>query len=156
MSKLLAVGAQMPDVTLRGNEGPVALRELVRPGGLVVYFYPRDDTPGCTVESCHFRDQYEDFVGAGADVVGISSDSPESHEKFKAKHRLPFLLLTDEKNAARNAFGVGTTLGLFPGRVTFVFDSQGVCRYAFDSQLRVHAHVERALDEIRKLPRPTA
>lgn len=152
MSKLLAVGAEMPDVTLKGSDGPVALRELVRPGGLVVYFYPKDDTPGCTVESCHFRDQYQDFVDAGADVVGISGDSPESHEKFKAKHRLPFRLLTDEKNAARQAFGVGSTLGFLPGRVTFVFDGKGVCRYAFDSQLRVHAHVERALGEIRKLP----
>lgn len=151
MSKLLAVGAPMPDVTLRGKDGPVVLRELVRPGGLVVYFYPRDDTPGCTVESCHFRDQYEDFVSAGADVVGVSGDSPESHEKFKAKHRLPFTLLTDEGNAARQAFGVGSTLGFLPGRVTFVFDGKGVCRYAFDSQLRVHAHVERALDEIKKL-----
>lgn len=151
MSKLLAAGAPMPDVTLRGKDGPVSLRQLVRPGGLVVYFYPRDDTPGCTVESCHFRDQYEDFVGAGADVVGISADSPESHEKFKAKHRLPFTLLTDEGNAARQAFGVGTTFGILPGRVTFVFDGQGVCRYSFDSQLRVHAHVERALGEIRKL-----
>ncbi|MBK7540107.1 MAG: peroxiredoxin [Myxococcales bacterium] len=150
-SSLLAVGAQMPKVTLRGSDGPVQLTDLVRPGGLVVYFYPRDDTPGCTVESCHFRDVYEDFVGAGADVVGISADSPESHDKFKAKHRLPFRLLTDEQNAARAAFGVGATLGFLPGRVTFVFDGQGVCRYAFDSQLRVHAHVERALAEIRKL-----
>ncbi|MEZ4360887.1 MAG: peroxiredoxin [Kofleriaceae bacterium] len=152
MSKLLAVGANMPDVTLRDSAGPVELRGLVRPGGLVVYFYPHDDTPGCTAESCRFRDQYEDFVGAGADVVGISGDSPESHEKFKAKHRLPFRLLTDEGDAARAAFGVGSTLGLLPGRVTFVFDGKGVCRYAFDSQLRVHAHVAKALDVIRGLP----
>jgi thioredoxin-dependent peroxiredoxin len=151
--QLLTVGTAMPDVTLRGSDGPVRLRDLVRPGGLVVYFYPHDDTPGCTVESCHFRDQYEDFVAAGADVVGVSSDSPESHEKFKAKHRLPFRLLTDENSAARAAFGVGSTLGILPGRVTFVFDGEGNCRYAFDSQLRVHAHVERALAEIRKLAR---
>lgn len=148
---MLKVGASMPEVTLRGADGPVRLRELLRPGGLVVYFYPRDDTPGCTVESCHFRDAYEDFVGAGAEVVGISGDSPESHAKFRAKHRLPFTLLTDDDTAARAAFGVGSTLGLLPGRVTFVFDGQGACRYVFESQLRVHAHVERALAEIRKL-----
>ncbi len=151
MATLLAVGAQLPDVTLRDQAGPVRLRELVRPGGLVVYFYPRDDTPGCTAESCHFRDAYEDFVTAGADVVGISADSPESHQQFKAKHRLPFRLLTDDDNVARAAFGVGSTLGLIPGRVTFVLDGAGLCRYRFESQLRVHAHVERALAEIRKL-----
>jgi thioredoxin-dependent peroxiredoxin len=154
--QLLAVGASMPDITLRDSAGEVRLRELIRPGGLVVYFYPHDDTPGCTVESCHFRDQYEDFVAAGADVVGISSDSPQSHEKFKAKHRLPFRLLTDADSSARAAFGVGSTLGLLPGRVTFVFDAAGQCRYSFDSQLRVHAHVERALQEIRKLPPATS
>jgi len=144
--KQLAVGDSMPDVTLSGKGGaPVRLRDLVKERGLVVYFYPKDDTPGCTAESCNFRDSYEDFVSAGADVVGISSDPPESHGRFAAKHRLPFTLLSDESGSARAAFGVKSTFGLMPGRVTFVFDKDGVVRYVFDSQLRVNAHVEHAL-----------
>ncbi len=151
-NKLLAVGDQMPDVTLQGDGGaPVRLRELVKARGLVVYFYPRDDSPGCTIQSCSFRDQYEDFVAAGADVVGISADGPASHDKFVAKHRLPFKLLSDGKGDARAAFGVKATLGLLAGRVTFVFDAKGVVRYVFDSQLRVNTHVERALEVVRGL-----
>ena len=145
-SKLLEVGDKMPDVSLTGADGkPVRLRELVKERGLVVYFYPKDDTPGCTIESCNFRDQYEDFVSAGADVVGISADPPESHGRFAAKHRLPFQLLSDGSGEGRAAFGVKSMLGFLPGRVTFVFDKDGVVRYVFDSQLRVNAHVEHAL-----------
>ena len=152
MAKLLAVGDRIPDVTLAGNEGvPVRLLDLVKGSGLVIYFYPKDDTPGCTIESCNFRDQYEDFVSAGADVVGISSDPPASHDKFAAKHRLPFRLLSDESGAARAAFGIKSTFGFMPGRVTFVFDGAGVVRYVFDSQLRVNAHVANALEVVQKL-----
>ena len=151
-SKLLAVGDKMPDVTLAGAGGtPVRLRDLVKPKGLVVYFYPKDDTLGCTLESCNFRDQYEDFVSAGADVVGISADPPESHQKFASKYRLPFTLLSDETGAGRAAFGVNKSFGLMPGRVTFVFDGGGVVRYVFESQVRVKAHVERALEVVQGL-----
>ena len=117
----------MPDVTLVGEGGArVRLRDLVKERGLVVYFYPKDDTPGCTAESCSFRDQYEDFVQAGADVVGISADPPDSHSRFASKYRLPFTLLSDGSGEARAAFGVKPALlGLMPGRVTFVFDGQG-------------------------------
>lgn len=150
--KLLAVGDRIPDVTLAGDGGAaVRLRDLVKDRGLVVYFYPKDDSPGCTIQSCSFRDQYEDFVAAGADVVGISGDDEASHEKFARKHRLPFRLLSDGRGEARAAFGVKSTLGLLPGRVTFVFDGQGVCRYVFDSQLRVNSHVDKALEVVRGL-----
>jgi thioredoxin-dependent peroxiredoxin len=149
-TKLLAVGDPMPDVTLSGPEGTlVRLRDLVKGRGLVVYFYPKDDTPGCTIESCTFRDQYEDFVTAGADVVGISADPPESHGRFAAKYRLPFQLLSDLSGAARAAFGIKPKLGFLPGRVTFVFDKDGVVRYVFESQLRVNQHVARALEVVQ-------
>jgi peroxiredoxin Q/BCP len=149
----LPVGSTMPDVTLRGDQGAsVRLRDLLRPGGLVVYFYPKDDSPGCTIESCTFRDQYEDFVAAGAEVVGISADDTASHQRFAAKHRLPFRLLSDEGGAAAAAFGVKRgPLGLLPGRVTFVFDQAGTVRYVFDSQLRVHTHVSKALEVVREI-----
>ncbi|GHG94726.1 peroxiredoxin [Comamonas sp. JC664] len=152
-TKLLKQGDAVPDITLTGaNRQPVRLRDLVGQKVLVVYFYPKDDSPGCTAQACSLRDQYEDFVAAGADVVGISGDSSESHEGFATKHRLPFKLLSDERGEAREAFGVSTSfLGLLPGRVTFVVDRSGIVRDSFESQIRVGEHVRRALDLVRTL-----
>jgi peroxiredoxin Q/BCP len=116
---------------------------------VVLYFYPKDDTPGCTKEACTFRDQYQDFEDAGAAVIGVSSDSPESHKKFAAKHRLPFTLLADRGGKVRTLYGVPATLGLLPGRVTFVIDGGGVVRRVFNSQLDATRHVEEALAELR-------
>ncbi|MFY2562254.1 peroxiredoxin [Corallococcus terminator] len=151
--KLLKAGDALPDVTLTGaGNQPVRLRDLAGQKVLVVYFYPRDDSPGCTVQACGLRDQYEDFVAAGAEVVGISGDSSASHQGFAAKHRLPFVLLSDEKGEAREAFGVSTSfLGLLPGRVTFVVDRAGVIRDSFESQIRVGEHVRRSLELVRSL-----
>ncbi|WP_164015311.1 peroxiredoxin [Pyxidicoccus trucidator] len=156
--KLLKEGDAVPDVTLTGaGNRPVRLKDLVGQKVLVVYFYPKDDSPGCTAQACGLRDQYEDFVAAGAEVVGISSDSVASHEGFASKHRLPFVLLSDAGGAAREAFGVPPSLlGLLPGRVTFVVDRQGVIRSAFESQLRVGEHVRRALELVRTLASESA
>ncbi|MCP3139286.1 peroxiredoxin [Pyxidicoccus xibeiensis] len=154
-TKLLKEGDAVPDLTLAGAGGrQVRLRDLVGQKVLVVYFYPKDDSPGCTVQACSLRDQYEDFVAAGAEVVGISGDSVSSHEGFAAKHRLPFVLLSDARGEAREAFGVPPSLlGLIPGRVTFVVDRAGVIRHTFESQLRVGEHVKRALELVRTLAR---
>jgi peroxiredoxin Q/BCP len=142
------LGDAMPDSTLVGPDGPVKLRDkLGKP--LVVYFYPKDDTYGCTKEACAFRDQYQDFTDAGADVVGVSGDDAASHEKFKASHRLPFTLLSDPGRAVAKAWGA--TGMLLPGRVTFVFDKAGVLRHKFDSQLRFLKHIDEALAVIKKL-----
>lgn len=150
--RTLKEGDAVPDVTLTGpGNQPVRLRDLLGQKVLVVYFYPKDDSPGCTAQSCSFRDQYEDFVAAGADVVGISSDSVASHEGFAAKHRLPFRLFSDGQGEAREAFGVRSTLGLIPGRVTFIVDRSGTIRHAFDSQIRVGEHVRRALEVVKTL-----
>jgi peroxiredoxin Q/BCP len=124
---------------------------LVGQKTLVLYFYPKDDTPGCTAEACSFRDSYEDFTAAGAEVVGVSSDGADSHEAFKSKHRLPFTLLSDPKGEAAKAMGVKKTFGLLAGRVTFVIDRQGVVRHRFDSQLRATRHVEEALAIVKSL-----
>jgi peroxiredoxin Q/BCP len=129
----------------------VPLASLIGQKTLVLYFYPKDETPGCTVEACTFRDQYEDFVAAGAEVIGVSADDAASHEAFKAKHRLPFRLLTDPGGLAAKAFGVKKTLGLLPGRVTFVIDRSGSIRHRFDSQLRVQKHVAEALSLVKSL-----
>ncbi|MEW6433771.1 MAG: peroxiredoxin [Myxococcota bacterium] len=129
----------------------VSLASLLGRKTIVLYFYPKDETPGCTAEACSFRDHYEDFVAAGAEVIGVSSDDAASHEAFKAKHRLPFRLLSDPAGLAAQAFGVKKTLGLLPGRVTFVIDRQGVIRHRFDSQLRVKKHVAEALALVKAL-----
>ena len=146
----MKVGDAMPETTLVGEAGPVKLREHVGKA-LVVYFYPKDETYGCTAEACSFRDQYEDFVAAGAEVIGVSRDDASSHQSFKAHHKLPFTLLTDPDGKVADAWGVKKTLGLMPGRVTFVFDKAGVLRHRFDSQLRFGRHVDEALEMVKHL-----
>jgi len=112
---------------------------------LVLFFYPKDDTPICTKEACAFRDSYETFSAAGAEVIGISSDSAASHRAFAARHKLPFLLASDADGSLRKAFGVPKTLGLFPGRVTYVVDRDGIIRLVFSAQLASQDHVTKAL-----------
>jgi peroxiredoxin Q/BCP len=152
MARMLQPGDKIPDLTLPGPSGKmVRLLDLAADKTLVVYFYPKDETAGCTAEACSFRDSYEDFKTAGAEVIGISSDSTESHEKFATHHRLPFILLSDPGAKARAAFGVPKTLGLIAGRVTFVVEKGGTIRLAFESQIRIGKHIEDALATVRKL-----
>ncbi|MBK9037363.1 MAG: peroxiredoxin [Myxococcales bacterium] len=145
------VGSKVPDVTFTGPEGPIHLRDLIGARAVVLYFYPKDETPGCTAQACAFRDQYQDFVDAGADVVGVSADDAGSHASFKQHHRLPFTLLTDPGGAAARALGVKKSLGLFAGRVTFVIDRGGIVRMRFDSQLQARRHIAEALAVVKQL-----
>ena len=146
------VGDTIPTFALPSASGEVvSSKQLLGKGPLVVYFYPKDETPGCTAEACAFRDSYEVFSDAGAEVVGISADSPDSHKAFAVNHRLPFVLLSDTGNAVRRAFGVPKTLGLLPGRVTYVIDAEGVVQHVFSSQIQAHRHVEEALLVVRRL-----
>ncbi len=142
-------GEPAPDFTLPDQNGDRVTLSSFRGGWVVVYFYPQDDTPGCTAESCSFRDNFEDFTDAGATVIGISSDSVESHKAFADKHRLPFTLLADEGGAVRKNYGVAKTLGLLPGRVTYVIDPEGVVRRRFSSQFKPKKHIGEALAVIR-------
>jgi thioredoxin-dependent peroxiredoxin len=147
----IKVGDASPAFQLNDQSGnPVSL-ESFRGKPLVLYFYPKDDTPGCTAESCAFRDQYEVFEAAGAAVVGISGDSPESHQNFASKYQLPFTLLSDPGDQVRKAFGATTAFGLIPGRITYVIDGQGVVRYQFDSMFNFKAHVDEALKALKQL-----
>ncbi len=127
----------------------VSLGSLVGRRCIVLYFYPKDDTYGCIAESCAFRDHYEVFKDAGAEVVGVSSDSPESHRAFAAKYRLPFLLLSDTGNKVRSLYGVPTTMGMIPGRVTYIIDKSGIVQDVFNSQFNPTSHVEQALRIIK-------
>lgn len=149
----IKVGDRAPDFTLpRADGAPVRLSELLQKGPVVLYFYPKDETRGCTAEACSFRDDYEDFKGAGAEVVGVSSDSTAAHEAFAKRHRLPFVLLSDTEGAVRKLYGVKPNfLGLVAGRVTYVIDRDGTVRHVFDSQLQATRHVAEALDVLKKL-----
>ncbi len=135
-----------PDFALPDQNGKtVRLSDYLGKYAVVVYFYPKDETAGCTAEACKFRDDFEKFSDAGAVVLGISDDSPESHKSFAANHRLPFQLLSDTDGAVRKLYGVKKTLGLIPGRVTFVIDRDGIVRHSFSSQMDAERHVDEAL-----------
>lgn len=146
------VGDPAPDFTLSSQSGtPISLKDFLGKKCVVVYFYPKDDTPGCTKESCAFRDQYEVFNSAGAEVIGISADSPESHQRFAAKYQLPFSLLSDSGNQVRKLYGVPASFGLLPGRVTYVIDQQGIVQNVFNSQFNFKGHIEESLKIIQQL-----
>jgi peroxiredoxin Q/BCP len=148
---MLKVGDKAPGFSLPDHNGTtVNLADgIKRQVWQIVYFYPKDDTPGCTAEACAFRDSYEDFTDAGAVVIGVSADSPESHAKFAAKHDLPFSLVSDRDGSLRSAYGVKKSMGILPGRVTYVIDPEGIVRKIFSSQIRATRHHTEALATIR-------
>lgn len=148
----LKQGDRIPSVKLKdkdGNDFEVDKFAGSRP--VVIYFYPRNFTPGCTTEACDFRDQYQDFKDLGAEVIAVSSDSVESHQKFSRQYNLPFIFLSDENKEARKAFGVKSSLfGLVPGRETFVFDKSGILRMKYNNLSASH-HTSNALEKLRAL-----
>ena len=145
----IAAGDRAPDVTFTAHDGStVRLADYAGKRPVVVFFYPKDGTPICTREACAFRDAYERFTEAGAEVIGVSADSDATHRSFATKHRLPYLLASDSRGGLRRAFGVPKTLGFLPGRVTYVIDAEGVVRMVFSAQMTSADHVTRALEEI--------
>ena len=142
-------GQQAPDFNLDGSDGKRHSLKDYQGRTVVLYFYPKDDTLGCTKEVCAFRDGFEEFVDLDAEIIGISSDLVESHRAFAQKHDLPFTLLSDEGGKVRKLYRVPNTLGLFPGRVTYVIDEQGLVRRIFSSQLDVERHVQEAIGALR-------
>ncbi|RMG54743.1 MAG: peroxiredoxin [Bacteroidetes bacterium] len=154
----LKIGDQAPDFTLENQDGePVRLSDFHGKRHVVLYFYPKDETPGCTAEACGFRDQYEVFQQAGAEVIGVSADSVASHKAFASNRRLPFQLLSDPDKATAKAYGVASSmLGLLPGRETFVIDQQGIIRHRFASQFRIQSHIDDALKILQDLGQPDA
>ncbi|MGD0674963.1 MAG: peroxiredoxin [Polyangiaceae bacterium] len=148
----LAVGDRAPDFTLPSSRGEsVTLSARLGRGPVVLYFYPKDGTTGCTAQACSFRDRSEDFADAGADVLGVSSDGVASHERFVQKHDLPMTLLSDTEGKVRSLYGVRPTLGFLPGRATFVIDKDGIVRHVFVSQFRFGRHADEALEVVRRL-----
>jgi peroxiredoxin Q/BCP len=149
--RTLRVGDVAPDFVLPGPGGrEVRLSELFGRGPVVLYFYPKDETLGCTVEACAFRDSNDLFLEADAAVVGVSRDDEASHARFRAHHGLPFLLLSDPTGQVHRQYGVASLLGV-ADRVTYVIDRAGVIRHVFDSKVRMRAHVDRSLEVVRAL-----
>ena len=129
----------------------VTLSEYFGKKNIVLYFYPKDETIGCTKEACAFRDSYEVFTNLGAEVLGVSGQSVESHKSFASHHGLPFLLLSDQDNKVRQLYGVPATMGIIPGRVTYIIDKKGIVRHIFNSQYQPQKHVEDAKQVLEKL-----
>ena len=148
---MIEEGKAAPDFELRSSTGEtVRLSDFRGKSEVVLFFYPKDHSPACTMEACTFRDSYEAFREAGAEVIGISADSTDSHRRFAERFRLPFLLLTDADGEVRARYGVPRTLGVFPGRVTYLIDRGGIVQHMFSSQLRPMRHVAEALERLRR------
>ena len=152
MARGIRPGDKAPDFTLPSQSGEqVRLYDRLGERVVVLYFYPRDDTRGCTAEACAFRDSFEAFTDAGAEVIGVSSDSVDRHAAFAGKHKLPFTLLSDKGGQVRKSYGVPAVLGMVPGRVTFVIDREGTVRHSFNSMTNIGQHVGDALEVVRRL-----
>ncbi len=148
----IQVGNKAPDFLLINQLGlKIGLFDLIGTENIVLFFYPKDDSPGCTKEACAFRDSYEAFQEYGAEVIGISSDNEDSHKRFTEKHSLPYTLLSDVGGNVRKHYGVPKTMGILPGRVTYIIDKQGVVRHIFNSQLNFMKHIEEALNILEQL-----
>jgi len=148
----VSVGDKALDFALPDQSGTlVKLSDFIGSKIIVLYFYPKDFSRGCTAEACAFRDSYDVFVNAGAQVIGVSSQSVESHNKFAVFYKLPFILLSDDHGKVRQLFSVPSTLGMLPGRVTYVIDKKGIVRHVFSSQTSAKKHIEEALRVIKEI-----
>jgi len=146
------VSDKAPDFTLPSQMGDdVTLSEFFGKKNVVLYFYPKDESPGCTKEACTFRDSYQELANLGAEVLGVSGQSVESHKSFATHYGLPFILLSDRDNKVRELYGVPSTMGIIPGRVTYIIDKKGVVRHVFSSQTQAQRHVEEAKKTLMEL-----
>ncbi|CAA9560516.1 MAG: Thiol peroxidase, Bcp-type [uncultured Truepera sp.] len=148
----LEPGNRAPDFALPDGTGRIVrLSDLLGRGPIVLYFYPKDNTQGCTAQACAFRDSYVVFQEAGAEVVGVSTDSEASHQGFAEQHKLPFVLLSDEGGAVNKLYGARAMFGLMTGRVTYIIDESGTVRHVFNSMFNATRHVDVALGVVLKL-----
>jgi peroxiredoxin Q/BCP len=147
----IANGSPAPEFELPDHNGKAVTLGQFSGRSVVLFFYPKDDTTGCTIEACRFRDDFEKFTDVGAEVLGISDDSSESHRKFISKYKLPFTLLSDKGGRVRTLYGVKKTFGIIPGRVTFVIDRDGIVKHVFSSQSSPAKHVDEALRRLAEL-----
>ncbi|MFM6946823.1 MAG: peroxiredoxin [Flavobacteriales bacterium] len=153
MNQALQIGDTCPAFSLPDSQGKqVEIASYLGKKILVIFFYPKDDTPGCTKEACAFRDAYADFLDLGCEVFGISSDSSDSHAAFQNKHNLPYPLLSDQQKKVRQLFGVpGNLFGLIPGRVSYVVDLDSKIAGIFNSQTNPVGHIDEAIKVVKNL-----
>lgn len=149
----LVIGSTLPSFELKDQHGKLfSVKSVLGKKNLVIYFYPKDDSPGCTKQACSFRDQFAVFADADAMIIGISAQSIKSHLEFAEKHRLNYTLLSDEDNKVRKLLGVPADLfGLIPGRVTYVINKKGKVVYLFNSQTQAEKHVDEALRILKEM-----
>lgn len=141
----LKVGDKIPLFSLKDqNNNDFSIKNHIGKQNLVIYFYPKDNTPGCTKEACKFRDEFEEFTDLDAMVIGISSDNVKSHKQFEEKYKLPFTLLADTDKTVRKLFGVPKSMGFIPGRVTYIINKKGAIVYIFNSMSNAEKHVSEA------------
>lgn len=145
----LKAGDIVPKFTAQDANGAVfESNSIIGKKAVIIYFYPKDDTPQCTVQACGFRDNYAEFLNLGVEVIGVSSDDVNSHQEFIKKYNLPFLLLSDPDKTIRKLFGVPSAfLGLLPGRVTYLVNKNGVIQMVFDSMLGMK-HVTKMIEKL--------
>jgi len=146
------VGGTAPDFTLKNQDNEaISLSDYKGKSSVVLFFYPKDFSPGCTSQACHFRDNYEDFTDLGAVVIGISGDSVESHKKFLDEYLFPFTLLSDKGNVVRKLYGATKGFGLLPGRYTFIIDKNGVIQHIFTSETNMKKHTDESLRILKQI-----
>ena len=146
----LKIGDQIPSFSLKDQNGNIRTSNGLNKS-LVLFFYPKDDTPGCTIEVCGFRDKYDLFKILGAEVWGISNGSTQSHLGFASKNKLQYPLLCDHNNNLRKQFGVPKKLGFIEGRVTYIIDSRGKIKHIFEDLLNGPAHIKEAIKALKRI-----
>ena len=146
----MTIGGKAPAFRLQDDTGAWVDSASLKGKRVVLFFYPKDGTPVCTQQACAFRDAYAQFLAADVEVVGVSSDSPESHRRFAARHSLPFPIISDGAGALRKLFGVPRALGIFPGRVTYVIDKAGMVQMVYNATLAAEPHVRKALEAVAR------
>ena len=148
----IRVGDMAPDFTLMNQDSqPIKLSYYRGKSNVVLFFYPKDFSPGCTTQACHFRDNYEDFTDLGAIVIGVSGDSVESHKKFLDEYLFPFTLLSDKGGMVRKLFGATKGFGVLPGRYTFIIDKLGIIRHIFTSETNMKKHIDESLRILKQI-----
>jgi peroxiredoxin Q/BCP len=147
----VSVGDPAPDFSLPDQDGKSVKLSDYRGKIVVLFFYPKDFSPGCTKEICAFGDAYDVFRDEGAELLGVSSDTVESHKRFAEDHHLQFHILSDQRGKVRELYKVPSTLGMIPGRATYVIDKNGKVRHVFISQFKPEMHMEEALRVIREI-----
>jgi len=143
------VNTKFPEFNLYDEKRKFITEENLNGKWSVIFFYPKDESPGCTLQSCSFRDKYEEFNDLGVQIFGVSSDSVSSHRKFKEKHNLQYSLLSDKGAILAKNLKLKKNLGLIAARVTLIINPEGLIIYAHTSQLGVRGHVRKALNEIK-------